>query len=176
MSLKQDTVVRLLLSARMSVIAYIRAIVRDYGLAEDVFQEVSILALAKRESIEDEEHFGGWIRRTARLESLAALRRQGGGPRPLSEQTLDLLDKTWNQRTQSGRADEIEALRYCLEKLSPRSQQIIQMRYEQGMKGFELAKALQRPLNTIYVTVYRIHRALSECIRKRTASEGVGNG
>jgi len=160
----------------MSVISYIRAIVRDYNLAEDVFQEVSILALAKRESIKDEEHFGGWIRRTARLESLAALRRQGGVPRPLSGETLDLLDKTWDERGPSDQANKIEALRYCLEKLSPRSQWIIRLRYEQGMKGFELAEALQRPLNTIYVAVYRIHRALSECIRKHTALEGVDHG
>lgn len=176
MSLKQDTVIRLLLSARMSVIAYIRAIVRDYDLAEDVLQEVSILALTKYESIEDEQHFDGWIRRAARLESLAALRRRGGGPRPLSEDTLDLLDRTWTERTASGHADQIEALRYCLDRLSPRSKQIMRLRYEDGMKGSELSEVLQRPLNTIYVAVYRIHRALSECIRKRTAPEGVGNG
>ncbi len=159
----------------MSVLAYIRAIVRDFNLAEDVFQEVSILALAKYESIRDEKHFGGWIRRTARLESLAMLRKRGTLPQPLSDAALDLLDATWDEVEQSGRADQIEALRICLEELTPRSQRIVRLRYGQGMKGAELAEVFQRPLNTIYVAVYRIHRALADCIRKRMALGGTSD-
>jgi RNA polymerase sigma-70 factor (ECF subfamily) len=159
----------------MSVLAYIRAIVRDYELAEDIFQEVSIIALAKSDSIQDEKHFAGWIRQVARLESLTALRKQGKLPQPLSEVTLDLLDANWDETAQSGRADRIEALRLCLEELTPRSQKIVQLRYGHGMKGAELAEVLQRPLNTIYVAVYRIHRTLAECVRKRVDVGGAGN-
>ena len=105
-----------------------------------------------------------------------------GGCEPLGVGRV-LLDLGGTQRAvvdaefvdQSGRADQIEALRICLEELTPRSQKIVRLRYGQGMKGAELAEVFQRPLNTIYVAVYRIHRALADCIRKRMALGGTSD-
>jgi len=64
MAIDQETLVVLLLRERIKLLAYIRAIVRDEHLAEDVFQETSALAVRKRAEIQDGQHFLAWMRRT----------------------------------------------------------------------------------------------------------------
>ena len=175
MALQHDTVVRLLLSGRLGILAYIRSIVRDFDLAEDIFQEVSMLALAKRKKIRDADHFAGWIRQAARYESLSMLRKRRGLPSLLSESTLDLLDATWDHDDSEAQNQRIEALHDCIGELTERSQSIVNLRYIQGMKGAELACVLQRPVNTVYVALSRIHRFLGDCVRKHATMEGGGH-
>ena len=38
------------------------------------------------------------------------------------------------------------------------------MKYRQGLNGRALAEELGRPVNSVYVTISRIYRKLSECI------------
>ncbi len=54
MALEQATVVRILMAERSKLLAYIWSIVRDEHAVEDVFQEVSILAVEKCGQITDE--------------------------------------------------------------------------------------------------------------------------
>ena len=169
MALDRDTVVRLLFSGRASLLGYINSIVRDWDLADDVLQEVSILALKKCDNIQDEVHFGGWARRTARLESLNLLRKRKRGPQLLGEAVLDLLDTAWDAAEEAVPSDSLAALRMCIEKLSPDSQRILQLRYADGFKGAELARLLDQPPNTVYVRLSRIHRQLGKCITNEIA-------
>ncbi len=76
MGLDQDTALRLLLDHRGMLLGYVNSIVRDQHLAEDVFQEVSLLVVRKHRGIPARESFPGWVRRAARLEALSALRRK----------------------------------------------------------------------------------------------------
>lgn len=169
MALDRDTVVRLLLSGRAGLLGYIHSIVRDWNVADDVLQEVSILALKKCGSIQDEAHFGGWVRQTARFESLNLLRRQGHSPHLLGETVLDLLDTAWNAAERAVPSDSLDALRVCIEQLSSESRRILQLRYADGIKGLELAHSLDQSPNTVYVRLSRIHRKLGKCIALRMA-------
>jgi RNA polymerase sigma-70 factor, ECF subfamily len=169
MALDRDTIVRLLLSGRASLLGYIHSIVRDWDLADDVLQEVSILALKKCDLIEDETHFGGWVRQTARFESLNLLRKQGRGPQLLGETVLDLLDTAWDAAEKAMPSDSLDALRACVEKLTADSRHILQLRYADGIKGVELAHVLDQSPNTVYVRLSRIHRKLGKCIALRIA-------
>ena len=176
MGLSQDEVVRLLLAGRAMILAYVQSIVRDPHTAEDVLQDISILAVNKREAIADEVHFRGWIRRAARLEAMNVLCRQKKAPRPLSEPILDLLEGHWDNQDDDWSARRIEALGVCLKKLTPGSRQLVEMRYGEGIAGNRLAELLGKPTNTIYVAMSRIHRKLGECVRRRLASEGMTGG
>ena len=42
---------------------------------------------------------------------------------------------------------------------------LLAMRYEEEISGQEIADRLGRPINTVYVTLTRLHRALEECVR-----------
>jgi len=163
MAVEQEVLVRLFLAQRAMLLGYIGSLVRDAHLAEDVFQDVALVAIKKRAELADAEGFPAWARRIARLEAMNALRRRTKAPRPLDGAVLDVLDRHWDA-AEEGPASV--ALRRCLKRLPPRSQKLVELRYRDDLSGQALADRLSQPLNTVYVTLARIHRALSECVRE----------
>jgi RNA polymerase sigma-70 factor (ECF subfamily) len=158
----------LLLRERVKLLAYIRAIVRDGHLAEDVFQEVAVLAIRKRDEIRDGPHFLAWMRLTSRHTALKTLRHRQH-QLLLDESLLDRLDEQWAEHDSASSADLLEALRHCLERLSPHARNLVKLRYAEGVSGQRLAEVVDRSLNTVYVSLSRIHRSLGDCIRQRLA-------
>ncbi len=163
MALGQDARLKGLLAQREDLLCYIRAIVGDPSLVEDVFQEVALAAIGQSAEIEDQRHLDGWLRTTARNQALAALRR-AKRERLLDDGALDALDRRWPEVEDP---PELEALRACCEKLSPASRRLLALRYEHDHDGAAMSAAIGRPLNTIYVTMSRIHRSLVDCVRQR---------
>jgi RNA polymerase sigma-70 factor (ECF subfamily) len=161
--LDHDTLLRLLLRNRGMLVGYITSIVRDPHLAEDVFQAVSLITVKKIGALEDEAQFPAWVRKIARLESLNAARKQRNAPQPLDEAVLDALEPAWNAADEEPEAQD--ALRRCVEKLTPRNRRLVELRYRDGVAGRKLAETLSQPLNTVYVALARIHRTLAECVK-----------
>jgi RNA polymerase sigma-70 factor (ECF subfamily) len=171
MALQQDLVVQLLLKHRAKLLGAIRAMVADEHLAEDIFQEVSIAAIAKCGEIADLEHFAPWVRCAARFQALMALRNRNRLPRALSAEALDALEAHWLQFDRKSDADMTDALRACVDRLSPYARQLIETRYRQGKKGNDLADALRRSLNTVYVALTRVHHTLRDCLKRQSEEE-----
>jgi RNA polymerase sigma-70 factor (ECF subfamily) len=171
MALQQDIVVQLLLKHRGKLLGAIRAMVADEHLAEDIFQEVSIAAVNKCHEIVDVNHFAPWVRGAARLQALMALRNRNRLPRTLTANVLDALEIHWQKYDMQPDADTTDALRNCLERLSPYARQLIETRYTQGKRGNDLASALRRSMNTVYVALTRVHHTLRDCLRRQFAEE-----
>jgi RNA polymerase sigma-70 factor (ECF subfamily) len=171
MALPQDIVVQLLLKHRGKLLGAIRAMVADEHLAEDIFQEISIAAVNKCGEIASIEHFSAWVRHAARYQSLNALRNRNRVPRVLSDEVLDALEHHWKKFDAESDSTLSEALKTCLERLSPYARQIVETRYVQQKVGEDLANALQRSLNTVYVALSRVHNTLRDCLRRQIAKE-----
>jgi RNA polymerase sigma-70 factor (ECF subfamily) len=152
------------------LLGYILSIVRDFHLAEDVFQDASLIVLRKGEQLQDENEFPAWARKVVRFEALNALRKRNQGPELLDPALLALLDKEWQRDDTPERS--LLALRACLDGLTPRSRNLIEMRFVEGIAGIDLAARLKQPPNTVYVALSRIYRNLSACVKKRLACEG----
>jgi len=172
MSIEGKNLARVLIGHRVALMAYIRSIVQDDQVAEDVFQDVCVLAYQKQRKIRDEAHLMGWLRVTARYESLKTLRRQSSSRLLFDSSLLDLLDKHWNQSTETPSPERTQALRHCLEKLSSHARRLVKLRYVDGISGEELAQAMNRKLNTVYVALSRTHRALAECVERQMQAAG----
>ena len=166
-SLKPDQIVRLLFIHRAKTLGYIWSLVRDFDVAEDIFQEVSVLALEKASTIKDERHLLNWMRTSARLISMATMRKLGRRPVPLDASLLDQLDTAWQTMDTNQTDEPIEALNWCLQKLTKHARQIIDLRYREGLTGTSLGDAMGQSLNTVYVALSRIHRRLRDCVRGR---------
>ncbi len=156
--------VRALIRHRVVLMGYIRSIVQDDYLAEDVFQDVCVLAYQKQKKIKDETHLLGWLRITARYESLKAIRKRSSSRVQFDSDLLDLLDGHWAHFEKQSDSEIIPALRHCLDKLTDNARRVIQLRYVEGISGKALADVLDRKLNTVYVALTRIHRTLADCI------------
>lgn len=169
MPIQEEALVRLLLQERTRLLAYVRAVVRDEHLAEDVFQEAAALAVRERERIQDRDHFLLWMRKTARYRALNALRQRQR--LVFNDELLDQLEAEWTQADAVPDSQRADALRHCMDQLTPNNQNILRLRYGEGLSGLRLAAALNRQLNAVYVALARIHKALGECIRRRLEGE-----
>ncbi len=167
MPLSEEEMMRLLLREQLPLLAYIRAIVRDQHLAEDLFQEVSVLAVQSRSKIESREHFIRWLRLTARHRSINALQKVGGRTLKLDPRVLDLLDEDRLHCDHQNADDELAALRQCVATLSPSAQRLISLRYTEELDGKQIAVMVKRSAASVYMSLSRIRRALLNCVERQ---------
>ncbi len=173
--LDQAGALRLLLANRAMLLGYINVITGDPTLTEDVFQEVSIVVMEKFPLVENTEGFRPWARTIARFQSLKAVNKRRANPVILAGEVIDRLDQAWEEHDREDpRASSVAALERCIAKLTPRAQELVQLRYHQDLSGQHIADRLRKPLNTIYVAISRIHRTLAECVRAELARSGGG--
>jgi RNA polymerase sigma-70 factor, ECF subfamily len=169
MALTQQAVVSRLVADRTKLLAYIWSIVRDFHAAEDIFQEVVVVAMSHADEVKDNDHLLLWARRAARLRGIDWLRRQKRQPLLLDAGVLDLLEGEWGRMDAQEPQLWLDALRVCVAKLTEYARQLITLRYVQGLSGIEIGRQLGRPTKTIYVALSRTYRQLEDCIQRQAA-------
>ena len=170
MPLSHDEIVAQLMRHRATLYAYIWSIVADEHIAEDVLQDVSRLAIAKSDQINDADHVLPWARTTAKFTALNVMRKQRKGHVTLDEKTLNLLDPHWD-KSDNDSSDVSAALQHCLTRLTPRARRLVQLRYNENLSGRALAEATGRQLRSVYTALSRVHRSLGDCIRERLSGD-----
>jgi RNA polymerase sigma-70 factor (ECF subfamily) len=170
MAISNEVLVRVLLRDREKLFAYCWSILRDDDLAEEIFQEVSTLAVQKRGTIQNEQHLAGWLRLAARRKALEAIRARKRMPELLDEEVLGLLESEWGAWDAKPSAAWLEALRHCLGKLNGRARELIELRYQQGLKSRQIADRLGRNVQSVYVALTRIHLKLADCVKLRSGA------
>jgi RNA polymerase sigma-70 factor (ECF subfamily) len=165
--MEETALMRIVVAERARVLAFIRSLVRERDLAEDILQDICVLAIQKRAAIQDESHLKKWLRTAARMEAMNLLRSRKRRGTPLDDRFLESLESAWDQDVAEDLASEFSALRDCVAALAPGARELIQKRYIDGVGYPELARALNRSVNGLYVTFCRIHVALADCVTKR---------
>lgn len=162
--LHEQQLVKTLLAEQGRVIAYVQSIVRDPDLADDIFQDVCVLAVEKRAQIQDETHLQKWLLTAARMEALSALRRRKRESLLLDEQVLDAIDASWREQDVLDLTARSDALRRCLSSLSDGHQALVAKRFVNGYDYPRLAAECHRSVSSLYVTFSRIYAFLAKCI------------
>jgi RNA polymerase sigma-70 factor (ECF subfamily) len=67
---------------------------------------------------------------------------------------------------------EVGTLDGCLDKLPPRSREMIALRYEENLESAEIGKRLKLSPEAVRITLLRIRTVLRECLGRRMAEEG----
>jgi RNA polymerase sigma-70 factor (ECF subfamily) len=161
-SLPQDELIRTLLAQRARISAGVWLVVRDVHLAEDVFQDVMVKALAG-ESFTNEAHLLSWCRVTARNVALNLMRKRGREVTTLSGDIMELLEGEL-QAQGGATAARIEALQECVEALPADSRALVDARYFEGRSCAEVAATFKMGLDAAYQRLSRLHRVLRECM------------
>jgi RNA polymerase sigma-70 factor (ECF subfamily) len=167
-----NSVVRLLIADRARLLGYVWAIVHDPHLADDVFQDVTVLAIERAAEIADEAHLKRWARKAARFKAFEGLRKRSPHLVPLDEDVMELLEAEWDVRDSTATAEQAEHLRACMDRLSPHARTVLKLRYAEGLSGARVAEALQIKVQSVYVALARVHRLLGDCIRQRRIEAG----
>lgn len=164
-----EDIAAILLGERLALTAYIASVTRDFHLAEDIFQEVCVKAVARGGEFESAHHVMNWARMAGRNRAIDVLRAREGRYEGLSEEMLAALAADWPAREHAEAAQQ--ALAHCLEEITPNNRELLRLRYFERRSGAEVAAAMSRKLETIYQALARIHRSLGDCVRRRLQLE-----
>ena len=166
MPVDQSTITTTILRDRAKLLAYIGSIVRDAHIAEDVLQEISMLAIEKQDQIQDADMLLPWLRVAARYRSLKAIEKLGRRPALMDSQLLDLMEPHWQEVDPLAMQETNRALEGCVKKLPPQGQKLIELRYGVALSVREIANQLGRKTDTLYKHFTRIHAALLRCMKQ----------
>ena len=171
--LEHDDVVRLVTRHYTMLQAYSAAISRNSTLAEEVVQEAAVIIIKKAAQSTTTEQFPSWARGVARNVALRLSRDSGRHAKLMSPEVLDTFEGAWTDWDDSRAVrPRLDALRQCVGTLSETSRVLLRLRYDEKQSGDEMARILNRPVESIYVSLGRIHRALETCLRSRLTQGG----
>ncbi|MFO0871073.1 MAG: sigma-70 family RNA polymerase sigma factor [Pirellulales bacterium] len=158
------------------LMVYLRAVVRDDAVADDLFQETMLTAWRKIDQYDRTRPFGPWLRGIAGRLVLAHRRQEATGLRPCAAATLEFLDHrlTQFQRLAGDTFDEkLDALRACVDALPASFRQALQLRYQESVRPAELPTRLHLTAAAVKKRLQRARHQLLRCIQTKLAATGV---
>ena len=173
MALKEDQIVEVMLRNRIRLTAFIRSIVCDFHAAEDVYQKVCLLALQSSEEFNDSHHLLKWAWLVCRSQSLKDLEKRKKFPAIFDEHILEMIQSESQKSSFLDDPNIFSILEKCLSLLSDPVKLLLQKRYKNNLTGVDLAKVLNRNVNSVYVAISRAHRALYNCMREQINAKGL---
>lgn len=165
MPVSVETIVETLNRHRASLIGYAWVVVGDAQLADDIYQDISLLAIRKADQITDDQHLLPWLRKAARLRGLE-LRRNLGRQYLLEPHMLDLFE-TRRADTEPSDSERMASLRRCVQSLPAHSRKLLTMRYGQDLKPAQIAEQIGKSDQAVYKSIKRIHLLLADCVKDR---------
>ena len=148
---------------------YVRGLGVRADLVDDVAQDAVIVAMKRLDAFDRNRNFGAWLRGIAKRVVLNARRSEDRRRYLLSAHATDVLmnlgqdeDPVSDQRHES-----LAALRQCIAALPDRSRQLIHDRYYAEESTKEIAERLQQSPEQVAVTLFRIRKKMSSCVRLR---------
>ncbi|MBX2851902.1 MAG: sigma-70 family RNA polymerase sigma factor [Phycisphaeraceae bacterium] len=163
---------RLYTSNQQTLYRYAISLVMRHEDAMDILQEASVAILRKMGSYQRDKPFLPWARRFVYLE---VLRYRKSKARSIAMFDTEVLEQI------SLDAEQIEpllehrrtALRGCMTKLTPKQQELLQIRYSEDTNIHEVAEASGRSVHTLYDQLKRLRSALMECIDRQLRKDGL---
>ncbi len=156
--------------------AYIGSLVREPAEREDVFQNVAVVLWEKFEEYNGNKGaFGAWARGIATRKVLQERRKNARFPLALPPEAIErVLEAFERTEASSGEAVRRErALAECLKALPDKSRQLMEWRYEDGVRGAKLARRMKRSVDAVYQMLSRVRTQLGGCIRGKLANSEV---
>lgn len=152
------------------LMAFLRTMVRDPGVADDLFQETLITAWQKLDEYDESRPLAPWLRGIAlNLARNAGRKRQReclmftGEIAASVESSIHAIEQAegddWKEK--------LKALAFCLEQLPSRSRELIRLRYEAGAKAADIAQQQSTTAASVRKKLQRLREALMECVGKR---------
>ena len=152
------------------IYGYIFAIVRNWEDADDLFQSVCLVLWSKFASFRQGSSFFSWARQTAKYKVRKFLTRKRI-PNCVSEKLLDTLAEATLITEADGVELGLTALQRCREKLDVADEELLQLRYAEGLSTVQIADRLQRLQPSVSRSLNRIRRWLLKCIEAELARQ-----
>jgi RNA polymerase sigma-70 factor (ECF subfamily) len=160
-----NIVVEVLLRERIRITAAARMVLHDPHSADDVFQQVVLLALQSGPTFREPSHIVAWALKTARHRALNLARARQVVT--LDDDVMEAIALDLEAVPSEQFAAQLEALNHCVETLPPVSRRLLQMRYTEGQRCGSIAERLGRTVEAVYQSLSRLHKLLRGCVEER---------
>jgi len=161
---RQKLVEQLFVRHVAAIRGFIEAFVPDFNQADDVLQECFLTVATKADEFQPGSDFLAWALAIAKFKVLEALRRPGAVGY-FSPAVLDTLSAAVPIEAFSD--EDREFLRECINELSERARQVIELRYGEACKPAEIARRLNWTREAVYVALSRARALLRECMERK---------
>lgn len=160
-----------LLQYRAMLFGFIYSLVRDVAVAEEIFQEVAVVAMEKeRKADEVIREPARWLKEVVRRLVHAGYRTRQGRVITVDPEYLETVAEGFEaESAHEIEQDRLDALGHCLEHVSAENRQLLKRRYVEGESYEEIAKTVQRKPGALRVMVHRIQRQLADCVEQKLA-------
>ena len=148
---------------------FIGAFVSDFNSADDVLQETFLTVATKADDFLEGSDFLAWALTIAKYKVLESLRRPKAHFCALSPEVIEALSAA--VPTDEWTEDSRELLHRCMEELSPRAREVIDLRYGEACMPAEIARRLQWTSESVYVALSRARSLLRDCVERGTRRE-----
>jgi RNA polymerase sigma-70 factor (ECF subfamily) len=156
--------------------AHIRAYIAGLGVprhdVDDIAQDVYIELYRFADRIPPNIPAKQWLKGIARNLCMNYFRRTSRRQRLQREALVEIFLQAERKESPALSEGPIRrALDGCCEKLSPESQRLLALRYEQELPSHRIAERLQSTAEAVRIALFRIRIALKACIGKSLALE-----
>lgn len=141
--------------------------VPSYHDAEDIIQETAIAAATDFDRYDRNRSFIAWVLGIARNRVLRHWRSVGTVKLILFDEQMMLQVEDAFLKIEFNPDPRQEALEACLGQLSEQARTLVESRYVRGLDMEMLSTQLGITVKSAYSQLYRIRKALAECMRRR---------
>ena len=166
---RQERVVRYLASTQERLLRYVYVLFPDWDGAQEIVQNTHVVVWKKSAEFESdsEDDFFRWIKRIGYFEVKKYVEQQQKKPAMLGDALLRLIADEMDEM--DGELElQREALATCIDKLPPRNQELLRLRYWHADSIADLSNRLGRSVEALYKSLQRIRRSLLECIERES--------
>jgi RNA polymerase sigma-70 factor, ECF subfamily len=152
------------------LLGFIYSLTRDFDVAEEVFQEVSLVILREARGGTKVGDFMAWAREVGRRRVAEHYRKKAKDPsRQLSDSMDQLVDQAFAEHQPALEAQQTQMthLLECLKRISGRSRQVVEGFYHQRKSVKDIAAGLGWHPNSVKVALSRARKALADCVEMR---------
>ncbi len=160
---------RLYVDNQSNVYSFILTMVYDVEIAHDLLQETAVFMWERFDSYQSGTSFSNWAVTIARYKVLEYFRQKKRNHPLLTEEQLNYICETTTKQYDQ-KAEKIEILQKCIDRLSDDDRILLSKRYKDGMYIKQIALSLGRPVQGLYKTMARICYFLQLCTKESMRS------
>lgn len=138
--------------------------------AEDLAQEVFVIAWRKLADFEPGGSFGSWLRTIAH-HLVRNHRRKFRADSVGGYEELDLLWREQDHARRGEASERLLALQDCLARMDGPSLGLLNARYLEGLSVHELAESTGKGYSALTTRLYRLRELLAECVENEMNME-----
>ena len=154
-----------LTQVQQRLLSYIYRRVANREQAQEVLQQTNLVLCRKADDFELGTNFNAWAVTVARYQILSHRKNVARERLVFSDEVFSVVDDRGEESLFHEERKRI--LRFCYGKLSQVNQELMKLRYQDGLSFQQVANELNKKISAVKVQVHRIRLNLKKCAQEQ---------